>query len=614
MIKNQGTTIRKQSKALVYPADTVSGYGHIFSLGIADIHVVALSPQYCASFKSRYVKEKYLVPDPLNNHEAFVSWLIDYGKKQQNKPVLFLVEDVFAYIVSLYQDELAPYCLYPYIPHDKLDIFFNKKAMFKEAAKTNIVLPFTLFSPLVNEDVSNWNQFPAVMKPLVSRFTFADRRLVDAVKFPILFGGKAIQVSNKQELQYFALKLEQENVEYCIQKLIPGENSNIANIKFVSTQDGIIPSCFISRKIRQQPADFGTCCVSQSEYIKCIHEYAEKFCRWYFIEINPRLDYWISMSTLKGVNLPLQLYFLSTSQRLFVHKQLDNGRYWIDIPGDLKGLKWRRKHKEWSLSIRNFLRPYAYFNEAIFTIRDPLPGLIRLFKVSPFVIPLHRLKSLVRSLCYIFMKKVPLQEFSKYDQYWEKRRFIGTANVVYPRFLKAMEFIKSEFSILDYGCGSGEFLRFLRTAGYKNLYGTDVCKPVDFPKGIEFKQIDQLTQKLQFDAITLLQVAEHVQDAEQLIKRLLKLTDWLIISIPNTGYWHHRMRLLFGRMPITDVVFHMKEHVRFWTKRDFIEMCKQKNWKIERLVATEPARSYLAKWMPGFFARQIMYVLSAHNE
>lgn len=389
MIK-QNANIRKESKAVIYPACTISGYGHIFSLGIAGVHVVALSISKCENFRSRYVKEKHIVPDPLISPEDFVSWLIVYGKKQQIKPVLFLPEDVYAYIASLYKHELSPYYLYPYIDHDKLDIFFNKKIMFKEAEKAGIILPITIFSPLTDGQISDWNNYPAVMKPLVSRFTFKDRKLVDVIKFPTLFGGKAIQVSNEKELRNYALKMNQENIEYCVQQLIPGENKNIANIKFVSMENGKIPSCFISRKIRQQPADFGTCCVSQSEYIESLHEYAENFCKttgyvgpgcmefkwapsdkkWYFIEINPRLDFWIRMSTIKEVNLPLQQYLLSTGEELFQKKQRNKGRYWIHISGDLSGLKWRRKKKEWHLTYLEILKPYLFFNEAIYNWKD----------------------------------------------------------------------------------------------------------------------------------------------------------------------------------------------------------------------------------------------------
>lgn len=630
MIKQENQRYETASKALIYPGSTIAGYGHIFSLGIAGIDVVALSSGRCPNFHSRYVKEKYIVPNPLDNHESFVEWLVDYGKKQPCKPVLFLAEDVYAYIASLYKDELSPYYLYPYIPLEKLGVFFNKKEMLQTAVKNNILVPYTLYSPLTSEQISEWDNFPVVIKPLVSRFTFEGRKLLDAVKFPKLFGGKAVQASNTEEIRHFAKKLEQENIEYCIQPFIPGENPNIANIKFVSDKNGNIPSCFVSRKIRQQPADYGTCAVSKSDYIESLHKYAEEFCKatdyagpgcmefkwneadqkWYFIEFNARLDFWMRMSTIKGVNLALQQYLLSTGQDLFHHKQHNGGKYWIDILGDISGLKWRQKKKEWRLSYWKIIKPYFFFDEAVFNRRDPLPRLLTWLKRFSLRGLFGRPRSwLKKTLYYIFKQKNPSQEFSDYDQYWDKRKQLKTEDVIYPRFYKAMKYMHPEFSVLDYGCGSGAFLKMLSSKGYGKLYGSDVYRGADFPENIKFYNNEDLGEDLKFDVITLLQVAEHVQDAEQLIKKLLKSTDKLIISIPNTGYWQHRMRLFFGRMPVTDVVFHVKEHVRFWTKKDFKEMCQEHNWQVKHVATTVPDKSFLSRLMPGFFARQILYVI-----
>lgn len=632
---DRGTEIIRKSKAVVYPAGTVSGYGHIFSLGVAGIPIVALNPAECANFKSRYVKECYVVPNPIHDHEAFVNWLIKYGQMQLNKPVLFLAEDLYAYIVSLYQDHLREFYFYPYIEPERLNIFFNKKLMIQAAVKAGLNVPYTLFSPLESEQVYGWDIFPAILKPSVSRFNFEGKKLVDVVKFPAIFGGKAIQVNNTIELTEVISKLKRENIDFFVQQLLPGENRNLVTIKFVTAKDHSIPSCFISRKIRQYPADFGTCTVGKSDYISEIQDYTERFCRftkhigasciefmwnqddskWYFIEINPRLDFWIRMSTLKGVNLPLQQYLLSTDQKMLTQKQVNGGKYWIDIEGDLKGYKWRKSNKKWSITIFQFLKPYIFFDEAIMNIKDPLPGLIKHFyRKIPIVTFLRKIFTWINNCRntagYVLSRKAPLIDYFDYDDYWEKRKKLGNDCVVYPRFLMALKYLKKNDQVLDYGCGSGEFLRFLQQNGYKNLFGSDVYRSTEFPENATFYHVNEIPEKIKFDAITLLQVAEHVQDAEELIKNLLCLTDILIVSVPNTGHWQHRMRLLFGRVPVTDVIFHMKEHVRFWTKKDFVEMSRHYGWKIKSLQATVPQRSLLAQLIPGFFAKQIIYVLT----
>jgi len=413
MSREQAIKFKKESKALVYPTGSVLGYAHIYSLGIVGIPIVALNRNKCPNFKSRYVKEKYIVPDPKKDHEAFVSWLIDYGKKQKHKPVLFFAEDVYAYIASLYQKELKPYYLYPYIDHDSLDIFFNKKVMFEAAAKTDISLPFTKFSPLTKEQIANWKHFPAILKPQVSRFNFQGRKLVDVHKFPILFGGKAVKATHSNELKDYTRRLSEENLDYCLQEYVPGKDINLASIKFVADEKGEIPSCFINLKVRQNPTDIGTCCVGKSKYIQRLHDYAEQFCKttkyvgpgaiefkwhpdkqqWYFMEINPRSVFSTNIATNNGVNLPLQHYLLSTGQELFRRRQREQGRYWIDIRGDLAGLRWRQKRKEWRLSFWEIIKPYFYFNEAVFNLRDPAPGLGRLIRAF-----LHKSRFIMKSV------------------------------------------------------------------------------------------------------------------------------------------------------------------------------------------------------------------------
>lgn len=641
-MNNPGIEITRESKAVVYPSGTVSGYGHIFSLGVAGIPVVALNPTKCTNFKSRYVKEYYIVPDPVRDYRKFVDWLVEYGRKQIYKPVLFMAEDLYAYIASLCQDRLCEFYFYPYIEPEKINFLFNKKLMIRSAAKAGLNVPYTIFSPLTGKQINDWGIFPAVLKPLVSRFTFNGNELIDVVKFPSIFGSKAIQVNNAKELSEAAGKLKTENIDFCVQQLIHGENRNIVNIKFVSSKDYSIPSCFISRKIRQYPADFGTCTVAQSVYISDIQNYAEKFCKltgyagpgcmefkwdqkeqkWYFIEVNPRLDFWVRMSTLKGVNLPFQQYLSSTEQKMFVQEQATYGRHWIDIEGDLRGYAWRRANKKWSISIFEFIKPYIFFNEAIWNISDPLPGLQRhlakIMEKIPFIMlprkMLTWMKNCRNSLGYILSQKAPLIDYSGYDDYWEKREKLGTDSVVYPRFSMALAHIKKSDRVLDYGCGSGEFLRFLQQNGYNNLFGVDIYKAKELPENVVFYHVNEIPKEIKFDVITLLQVVGHIHDAEELIGNLLDLTDRLIVSVPNTGYWHHRMRLLFGRVPVTGVIFHMKEHVRFWTKKDFVEMCQHYGWKIKSLQATEPQRSFLAQRIPGVYARQIMYVLAKETE
>lgn len=369
------------------------------SLGLAGVPVVALSSRRCDAFYSRYASERLIAPNPLEDHLAFVQWLADYGGRQQSKPVLFMAEDVYSYIVSAYQGQLAEHCLYPYLPVGALDRFFSKDVMLPYAERAGLYVPRWISRP-TRDQLEDWSDFPVVVRPLVSRFAFKNGELGDVVAFPKAFGSKALRADDRESLIEAANAVEHLGIEYFIQKMFIVPNSSLVTVKFVADREHVIPSVFIGRKIRQYPADFGTCTVGGSDYVDEIYDQATRFVmksgyvgggtieflwstddrRWCFIEINPRLDFWVGIAVDKGVNLPFQQYLLSTGQRLLDVRQRDGGRYWVDFLGDLAALRCRKHLSDWPVTVREMVLPYLFFNEAVFNWRDPLPGILRLLR------------------------------------------------------------------------------------------------------------------------------------------------------------------------------------------------------------------------------------------
>jgi predicted ATP-grasp superfamily ATP-dependent carboligase len=320
--------------------------------------------------------------------------------------VLCLAEDLYAFLVSANRDRLGPFFRYPYIPADRMDCVFDKRAMYRAAEAAGLRVPPTLYAPFDGHALSGWEYYPALVKPLVSRFRLENGRVTSGPAFPAVFGGKALLAQDRPQLERIAREVESRGIPFCVQRWIPGENPAIVNAKFVADRDGRIPACFISRKIRQQPADFGTCCVAESTREPELQRYAEMFCRatgycgpggmefktepgagtHWFIEVNPRLDFWIRMATLKGVNLPLQHYLLSLGHPLPTLRQTDDGARWIDIEGDIRGYRWRRRHPQYRISLRQWLQPYRSFDEAVWNREDPVPGFARFVRMIPSLI------------------------------------------------------------------------------------------------------------------------------------------------------------------------------------------------------------------------------------
>lgn len=100
---------------------------------------------------------------------------------------------------------------------------------------------------------------------------------------------------------------------------------------------------------------------------------------------------------------------------------------------------------------------------------------------------------------------------------------------------------KKPGDILDIGCGTGEFLYYMKNKGWKTLGIEPAEKPRNF--AIENYQLDikpeeeikQIVPKT-FDLITMWHVLEHIPDLNQRIEQIysiLKDDGILIIAIPN---------------------------------------------------------------------------------
>ena len=71
--------------------------------------------------------------------------------------------------------------------------------------------------------------------------------------------------------------------------------------------------------------------------------------------------------------------------------------------------------------------------------------------------------------------------------------------------------------------------------------------------------------------ITLFEVIEHMYAPEEFLLELLenKRIQKVFFSIPNSGFFMHRLRYMLGRFPLQWIV-NPNEHIRFWTLKDLI--------------------------------------------
>ena len=102
---------------------------------------------------------------------------------------------------------------------------------------------------------------------------------------------------------------------------------------------------------------------------------------------------------------------------------------------------------------------------------------------------------------------------------------------------KTIEKLVSKGSILDYGCGTGEFLQEMKLAGWESWGFEPSAKARQVASRYGIQLIDNLQQlEKMANIITLWHVLEHIHQPDPLLQELKKHLDpsgFLLIAVPN---------------------------------------------------------------------------------
>ena len=156
--------------------------------------------------------------------------------------------------------------------------------------------------------------------------------------------------------------------------------------------------------------------------------------------------------------------------------------------------------------------------------------------------------------------------------------------------------IPNQARILDVGCGDGSLMQSLIQEKNIDARGIEleeenvkecISKGLSVIEGNAENELGQFPDK-SFDFVILSQTLQAFYNPENVLDHLLRIGKYVIVSIPNFGYWKVRTSLLFfGRMPVTKSLpntWYNTPNLHMCTIKDFYEFCGDKNIKIEKII------------------------------
>jgi len=181
--------------------------------------------------------------------------------------------------------------------------------------------------------------------------------------------------------------------------------------------------------------------------------------------------------------------------------------------------------------------------------------------------------------------------------------------------LMIAEMVEAGSRVLDVGCGDGALLQLLTDT--KNVDGRGievsrervnacVTRGLSVIQGDADRDLEDYPDDA-FDYAILSLTIQATRQPKTVLEQLLRIGRSAIVSFPNFGHWQVRAQLMFtGRMPVTENLpeaWYVSPNAHLCTIKDFDNLCRVVNARIERSVAFNAWGRRLGTWVP----------LTAHN-
>ena len=360
------------------------GLGIVRSLGRRGIPVCVIDDELSIARYSRYLMHFVSVPD-LRNDDAIVRELLALGQRLNMKGwVLFPTRDEVVAAIARRRSELTPWFRVPTPCWDIIQYVWDKRKTWELAQRLNLPIPAT-WNPKNAEELAQINApFPLAVKPSIKEHFFYTTR------------AKGWSAGNSQDLRDLFLKAQQiaGTDEILIQDQIPGDGTRqFGYCAFFKDRQAV--GSMVSRRRRQHPHDFGRAStfvetveqpkieelskhlLSELNFYGLVEvEYKQdpRNGEFKLLDINARTWGYHTLGPVAGVDFVWMLYCDQVGLPV-TPARAKPGMSWMrmltDFPTAMLDIANGR------LSLGAYLHSlWTYDAEAVFNLRDPLPGLM----------------------------------------------------------------------------------------------------------------------------------------------------------------------------------------------------------------------------------------------
>jgi D-aspartate ligase len=331
------------------PACVMGEIDLVRALGRARIPCAVAAVPGDPALYSRYAREAIPWFDPWDEAPRMLDSLLEWARRQEQRPVLFYNGDHDLLLVSRNRKSLSDVFDFVIGRADLVEDLVDKERFRSLADRAGLPVPRSLpFDASASSPSDLDLPYPIVVKPATRR---------DEIWSPVSGGSKAVRIEGSSALNRLWPQLPNQG-RMIAQSLVEGDENRIESYHVFVDDSGEILCEFTGRKIRTLPSRFGDTTsleiTDEDDVARLGRELVGRMDlsavakfdfkrdeegRLWLLEVNPRFNLWHNAGAVAGANIPAAVHRYLTGTEGSERCRAKAGITWCHPTRDLKAAR-----------------------------------------------------------------------------------------------------------------------------------------------------------------------------------------------------------------------------------------------------------------------------------